>query len=325
MISSNELTFVVQGPIVYKNNVKIPFSTAECLNSIRRHFPDSPIILSTYEKSTISDCSYDILILNEDPGPCLTSWSDSVLFPSNVNRMIVSSKNGLQMAPTPYSCKTRTDIFFTGNQLLKLNRNYSDHDHDYKFTQERIVVSSLYTKNPRMGKHFLFHISDVLLIGQTSDLLSLFSIPLATPENLFNQYNETYLWHSFIRQKVSPYSNFLEMDEKSFELHEKFLANNVIVHDPSCFQVVFPFQKESYRARLFHQWAIYSHREWQRLYKIHSCKKNTECSIYRYWSFQHYLYKICEALMYPKRWHKILQKKLKYIWVRYFLNTNKTS
>lgn len=311
MITSRELTFVVQGPILHANNGKTPFSTADCLNSIRLHFPDSPIVLSTYEGADVSDCSYDILLLNQDPGSCLNLWRKTESRSSNINRMIISSKNGLEVVTTPYSCKTRADIFFQSNHLLRLNEGYVSRNPFYTFTKERMIVSDFYTKNPRIAKHCCFHISDVLIIGRSADLLSLFSIPLATPETLQNKFNETYLWHAFISKHVS--SNFkhcLNVDEESLDLHDAFLANNVVVYHAADFHAVFPFHNNRFLSRFFHRWTMYTHREWKYLYEIYSCENKNRRFIYLYWLIHYVLYRFFDTLVQPHRWLAIMKKRI---------------
>jgi len=61
MIEDYEISFVVQGLVTKDINL--------CLSSIRRYFPNSEIILSTWKNIDTKyffDC--DALILNEDPG-----------------------------------------------------------------------------------------------------------------------------------------------------------------------------------------------------------------------------------------------------------------
>jgi len=50
MIQSNEISFVIQGPIVPDG----PFSTINVCGSIRKYFPDSEIVLSTWENEIVT-------------------------------------------------------------------------------------------------------------------------------------------------------------------------------------------------------------------------------------------------------------------------------
>ena len=54
-----DISFIIQGLI----NPKI---TKKCLNNIRKYFPKSEIILSTYKGENIDGLNYDKVILTED-------------------------------------------------------------------------------------------------------------------------------------------------------------------------------------------------------------------------------------------------------------------
>jgi hypothetical protein len=67
MISSSELSVVVQGPIH-------PGLTAEVLASIRNHLPESEVILSTCARESTEGLKPDVIVCNRDPGEVSGSW-----------------------------------------------------------------------------------------------------------------------------------------------------------------------------------------------------------------------------------------------------------
>ena len=60
-IHSRDISIVVQGAVS-------PRLTSQSLKQLRKLFPESEIILSTWEDSDTKNLNYDILVLNVDPG-----------------------------------------------------------------------------------------------------------------------------------------------------------------------------------------------------------------------------------------------------------------
>ena len=136
MITSKELSFVVQGPV----HTGGEFSTINACNSIRKYFPDAEIILSTWIGENTEGITYDTLVLSEDPGGFLR-W-DKVMV--NVNRQIVSSYNGIKATGRPYVVKTRTDILFNNDQLLAKFNNHEI----AKLFSKKITTINVFSRDP---------------------------------------------------------------------------------------------------------------------------------------------------------------------------------
>ena len=94
-----ELTFVVQGPIDLKH-------TPRCIESIKRHFKKSRIILTTWdsEKDKVNNLPEIDFIFNEDPGAACDDLNG--IKRDNINRQIVSSSAGLKITKSKYVIKT---------------------------------------------------------------------------------------------------------------------------------------------------------------------------------------------------------------------------
>ena len=201
MISDELISFVVQGPIIKKGEN----TTKEVLKSIKLHFPKSEIVLSTWENEDINDLLYDKLVLSQLP-------NSIVLFTGhqcNVNRQIVSAVRGIEISTKKYVVKTRTDTLFENNNLLE---KYKDNRTSSAFKQYVLTID-LFTRDSYKASQesfydgFLYHPSDIFLIGLKIDILRLFSCKLAKVEGMFNRRGitslvpEQYIWISFLNRK----------------------------------------------------------------------------------------------------------------------------
>jgi hypothetical protein len=152
----SDITFVVQGPI-------IPDVTLSCLLSIRRNFPASPIILTTWKGHDASSLIFDELVYSDRPG--FFYYSDRAgERQNNVNRQIVSTLAGLQRVKTEYVFKLRTDFSLSGSDFLSFWNTFSQVDPGYQVFHEKILACSYFTRNrgvqdavpvPSIGHRFL--------------------------------------------------------------------------------------------------------------------------------------------------------------------------
>ena len=185
MIHSSEISFVIQGPFsIGKNN----YSTEDSARSIRKYFPDSPIIFSTWEIPNTSQF-WDLLHLGQDPGPGPKYYLDDRTAPDNINRQILSSQNGLKYVTTPYAVKLRSDLFFNSSNLLSQISTQELSQSRYIFTKKSILTAANLTYNPLRPNAMLYHPCDWFLAGDSDDLREYFNIPFAT--------NSDYSYHKF--------------------------------------------------------------------------------------------------------------------------------
>ncbi|MFQ1933229.1 WavE lipopolysaccharide synthesis family protein [Aeromonas veronii] len=235
MIKNSELSFVVQG------SVGDPKIVNKCLNSIRLHFPGSIIILSTWVSSNLDEIfEYDELVLSDDPGFFWLNKEKNIS--NNLNRQIVSTRNGLDVVQTKYSVKVRADSFFFNDTLLSVYSSYVDHD-------DRILTITSTSRNPRRRYKMAYHICDFVYMSQTVNLRGMFScalmsesdaywfddheIPSHAPSSsiLHRLSAEQYLWISFLRfknQKVLINSAY-EFDTNILKHSEKMISDYAII------------------------------------------------------------------------------------------------
>lgn len=213
-IDSKDISVVVQGAISEKY-------TPEVLKSIRKYLPEAEIILSTWKNSDTANLDYDILVENTDPGA-------EILFPQwnqkhNLNRQILSAKNGIKKATRKYVLKTRTDISLKSANFLKYFGKFEKRCEKVKILKERVLICQNYVRFPNV---FPFHISDWVQFGLKEDVENIWDIPLA-PEP------ETTKWfytHELLEQhkSIGPYSHFRHRYCAEQYIWSKFLIKNGI-------------------------------------------------------------------------------------------------
>lgn len=164
---------VLQGPILKKCNF-----TLETIKLYRKNFPNSYIILSTWEDEEpgiIAHCrdAGAIVILNKKP---------DYPGPSNANMQILSTRAGIAKATelgAEYVLKTRTDQRMYGLNLIEYLTNiltFFPVQGQYK-QHKRIAILSFGAE-----KYYPYHFSDLFLFGDVRDLTLYWNFPLLTPE-----------------------------------------------------------------------------------------------------------------------------------------------
>ncbi|MCD1631090.1 WavE lipopolysaccharide synthesis family protein [Marinobacter shengliensis] len=180
MIDYKDITVVVQGPVqTFQDREQEPGITRKCLESVRKHLPGSTVILSTWPNQDLEGLDYDELVISEDPGPNIRYFKrDGTPQRFNNNRQIVSSREGLKHVSTRYAVKLRSDNFLTGSQFVDLQKKFPIRSQQYKFFDERVVVSNVFTRKYAKGYPVAFHLSDFFYFGLTSDLRMIWDLDL---------------------------------------------------------------------------------------------------------------------------------------------------
>jgi hypothetical protein len=182
MINHSDITFVVQGGID-------PSLTPLALQSIREYCPESKIVVSTWENSSISslDDSQFSLVVSKDPGNA-PRGEDPDSKPNNINRQIVSTYAGLRLVTTDYVVKFRSDFILNNTSFLRYFGRLNKFNSDYQIFSDRLLVCMFGTRKP-IGEHYSlpYHVSDFTVFGKTSDVKKLYDIPLVTDDE-FNYF-----------------------------------------------------------------------------------------------------------------------------------------
>lgn len=175
MISAQELSFLVQGPIVPE--------TKKTIQSIKEFYPESSIILSAWDGMDTSS----LLAIEKDITVVYTEDNfENYLMTkleyagkkfdkkgNNLHRQLATIKKGLNFVKTKYCVKLRTDFEVTSDALLQNISKYKKFNlnNDYKYLTERVLITG-------SDKNFPFFFFDFVYAGLTSDLRKIFCIDI---------------------------------------------------------------------------------------------------------------------------------------------------
>lgn len=183
MIDSKDISIVIQG-----KNEKI--KTAKCINSIRKYLPGSTIIFSTYKNEYVKDLDYDILVESDDPGATLLS---NKMY-NNINRILTTTKAGLEKVKTLYCIKMRSDLIFNNEKILSnIFEKFTKRDKNFSIFKQRVVFYPLWSRQFEFiaNIHKIltpFYLSDWFCFGLTEDIKNYFEKCPSTLEPDFTNY-----------------------------------------------------------------------------------------------------------------------------------------
>jgi hypothetical protein len=307
VVNTEDISIIVQGPVV-RNKDDYPHGwTSEVLRRIRMHFQGSEIILSTWKGTDTTGLDADIIVLSEDPGFGIANEKTKLAY--NVNRQIVSAKEGMKRATRKYAMKMRSDTLFSDNIILSFFGRYLERYEEWKVFKERILT--FVARNPR--RHFEpkpFLIADWLHFGLREDVQSLWDIPLAPEpetsswfktrprpkkgyeESTVRYAPEQYLWITFLKKFGQINCEHLFDDSpENIRLTEIVIANNLVFLDVDMMGIEslkFVGNKEKgskddyidqqskikiYLEDLTQRTLSYNHYQWKQLYKKYCLKK----------------------------------------------------
>jgi hypothetical protein len=226
----------------------------------------------------------DLKLQSRDPGPC-----DYFIPPArNVNRQIVSTRNGLQHGSREYAIKLRSDTLLEGCPPLDALASHPQRIPRYRVFESRIVACTLGTMNPRRGGCF-FHLSDFFFLGRRDDLLRLFDIPLAGASpgavGVSPVVTEQYILLAALRRagfRVKITGRFWR-DARYWRMWEMVLANNFVLAHPTDLGLLLP--RKLYRSPT----AAYEDREWGHLYHLFCVPRPWPWLAYRHYYFRLFL------------------------------------
>lgn len=262
MIADKDISIVVQGPIIYRSAFDITEHTTRLVcQRLKKIFPDSELILSTWMGENVDGIPHDRLILNDDPGATWFNYGNHELL-NNCNRLIVSTFAGIQAATRKYVLKVRSDLLLISPAFLKYFYQYPLFDKRYKFVKNRIIAFSIYSIKGHKTCLFTmqrpFHISDWAYFGYKEDLLDLYDIPLTEepqfsqwflsrckpffdiePHRLWKMPPEQYVTHSFLSKHMAiRLEHTVDTSNNNMAVSARVLANNFLVLDQTQFALL---------------------------------------------------------------------------------------
>jgi hypothetical protein len=288
-----QISVVVQGPVFGGPNDKPRRRiTASCLHALRHALPESELILSTWRGAAVEGLDFDRLVESDDPGSRLCDEVHKVH--NNVNRQLVSTQAGMQLATRPFCLKIRSDLLLQSARFLDYWRAFPARDPRYQFTADRMLNCSVFARRfagpPRQERPVAFHPSDFLFFGWTSDVRMLFDVPayplksaakwfanrplrLRTrdpfPTNLSQFLPEQWLWIGYLRRWLDvSLRDRLDFDHPA-HLHDRpTMLNNLVMLDQSQWSFLMP----KYLLRQYfmadYDWpGLYRHEIWRADYR----------------------------------------------------------
>jgi len=265
-----DISLIVQGPI-------LPVKTARFIRKSKAMIPKCEVIVSTWEGADLSDIEADKFLLHDDPGPSKRIMGGKIETCSNINRHLVSTREGINAASRKYCIKLRSDSWLSGTAFLKIRDRFPVRNRSSIIFKERIVVPTAITINPDFGDHRLFHVSDLFYFGLTEDLQKLWtSLPqFVDPNNEVNEDDplrnalkfysaEQYLFIHAFDPKIS--TQYKCPDDATSELKaqfERWVANNFMVACPRMLGVCFDKWRYGFPLGSWHLTTM----EWQKLYR----------------------------------------------------------
>lgn len=271
-IDYSDITFVVQGDVA-----DITFKT---FASIRKHLPGAPIVMSTSTpNSLLNKLEADDVVISPDPGARpIGDWPGAKM--NNINRQIVSSRQGLKKVKTKYAFKIRSDYLIDGVGFLDYFDKFPKCDENFRIFKHKLLAGCYFSRNPRMQDPNPYHPSDVAFFGLAEDLVNLFDIPL---DDFTTRYvdergachcqyiPEQYLFISYLRKigRVVPCRCAIDVTPENIVETEKYFASNFIMLDFQRFNL--SSIREAFDISLnppgFH--SCFTHTEWIQLYRDH--------------------------------------------------------
>lgn len=171
----NEITFIVAGKILQNGKL----NTISCLKSIRVFFPESKIILSTWNDEPVEECQPfcdQINTLNFSDFPIKYSSLLNQNRPNTGYIQQVLVHTALEKVTTKWTVKTRTDFVLENDNFFHFYCQWdlylSCYHADYRIFQRRVLAPWLFTKNPDKTS-VAYQLSDFFQFGLTDDLLLL--------------------------------------------------------------------------------------------------------------------------------------------------------
>lgn len=330
-VSEKDITFVCTGKIL--NTGK--FTTYKSLKAIRRYFPQSKIILSTWAGEDMSqiDGLYDEIIINKKMLPQYSAHLESCPWkaPNTYDLQQYSVYKGLQACKTKYAVRMRTDFILQNRNFLdnynRYNRVFDAYEADCKIFDQRVLIHETLTINPHaQNLGFVQHPADIFHFGLKEDLLKLWnSKPM--PQAVYNYFNEghheqnpccfasqyiieQYLWVSLLERsnkKSCVPCYYLESSSRLIELTDRFFVSNFLIFDETKLGIKSKFDKIQYSQK----YRFFSFKHFCQEYIDHVDKYNkTVKNILKFYSYEEKYKNAIKDFSFPFQYVKDKFKKI---------------
>ncbi len=277
MINEYELTILYQG--------RLNRDIEKCIDNVFIVFPNiNEIIISTWEgeENRIKpiEKKYKGRIRSlflKDPGSKYRKPKTL----HNVNRIITSSKLGLDIVKTQYCIVSRSDIFFENQNIINLYNQYKEND--------KFLVLNQTSIDPERGPKLLYHLCDWLIMGKTNKLQRYYDIH-HIPDDYCNWYEE----RSKPEDKIDPgnisrymaedYLTSKALNKMGYEIDHNFYCEYTIKEIQKWMEIIkkqyiiIPVKKSGLKnlsltkVRDFHLYSSISFVKWKKISEINVSK-----------------------------------------------------
>jgi WavE lipopolysaccharide synthesis len=271
------LTVIVQGGIHPNQAVVIA--------KFKQAFPFAQVVVSTWQRDENVAALADEYVISKDPGGFDLIKDGKVIRTENINRQIVSTRAGLDIAKGEWSLKWRADFDFDVKKMRDTLNRYAK-----TMANDSLLVLAYHTANPFADVGLVGHVSDWMYFAKTDILKRLITtnpIP-AIPE--YNQVpderddSKVFPFASFsceqlmLRQGLQsvygiPMKTF--GDPESVVPFLSLIGNRIFVEQPSALGI----KTEKYNRFIYFSLLHVTSYAWYRLASISSfeCRLNQAC------------------------------------------------
>lgn len=163
MIESREVSVVIQGPV--RN------ATKACFDSVRRILPNAEVIFSTWEHENLDGLEPDRLVRSILPPAFPQHRASGTL--NNLNRLIRSSKAGVELAERTYVLKIRSDLILDNDKFIQNFDLYPARGSRSVFSH-KVIVPLTFSRREYRRWPVPFHLSDWAAFGFREDIRNIF-------------------------------------------------------------------------------------------------------------------------------------------------------
>lgn len=175
-LSTRDIAVIVQGPLM-DGEVNI---AARALRSVLEHLPGAQVILSTHDD--IEGLHFEgVLVVQAQPARQFTDVNGNQ---NNVNKLISSMVGGLAQVDREFCIKLRTDHVLGSAAIVDCLDSVEREAAEARLFSSRVSVSNLFLRNP-CKVPYLFHLTDTVQFGRTTDLRTLWNIQPISDSALF--------------------------------------------------------------------------------------------------------------------------------------------
>lgn len=237
-----DISVIVQGAINREWYIRIS-------SSIRQFLPGAEIVVSTWSGTDISGLDYDKVVMNDDPGAIISHFLETGLTVNNINRQIVSTRNGIKESLKTYIIKLRSDSFLQGTDFLYYFKKYASDD--------QILMFEPINPNGKFKNRYCFN--DFFFVGSKKAMLELWDIPLYSSLNNEKRdlIPEEYLLWAYCKKKYN-------VNSVNENLYLKVLREKVVIipEQKSCVKSI-KYPRHNNFVEVFIKHYFISHNEWK--------------------------------------------------------------